>query len=208
MCALDIGVRHPHSFANDRQLRRRTAAVHSARRVTPARWRCSGGAARRRRRTTPTATCGSSGTRTCTSCSWWAPRTPDGGTWSTRPCWPGAAACTSCSGSVKGGHTFRVWRTAFGEFLPYAWRSLAPRGRASTPAAGRATAAQRQTVAALRSGRPQIASVPASPVRTRTSRSSGSGPHLAVADLAGPAGFGDHVDDRVDPFGCRRGPRS
>lgn len=45
---------------------------------------------------------------------------------------------------VKGGHTFRVWRTAFGEFLPYAWRSLSP---PSASTAARATVAQRRTVA-------------------------------------------------------------
>lgn len=34
---------------------------------------------------------------------------------------------------VKGGHTYRVWRTAFGEFLPFAWRSLSPPAPAVVP---------------------------------------------------------------------------
>jgi enterochelin esterase-like enzyme len=48
---------------------------------------------------------------------------------------------------VKGGHTFRVWRTAFDEFLPYAWRSLSPPSELGSATPVRAAAAERQTVA-------------------------------------------------------------
>lgn len=35
---------------------------------------------------------------------------------------------------VKGGHTFRVWRTAYAEFLPFAWSVLSPPDTPGAPA--------------------------------------------------------------------------